>query len=92
MVDVDIVSLFGVHMGHETEGDTPDTSHRNCEHSWGYLKQDVMSYNKARAIPDCVSSVTPTLTMFVEECRSLSYLIFEYDADQEPLNPHQIPF
>ena len=33
VVNVDIVILLGVHSGPETEGDTPHTSHRNCEHS-----------------------------------------------------------
>ena len=33
VVDVDIVILRGIHNGHEIKGDTPDTSHRNCEHS-----------------------------------------------------------
>ena len=34
VVDVNIVSLLGVHNGLETEGDTPHTSHGNCcEHS-----------------------------------------------------------
>ena len=33
VVDEDIVILLGVHSGLETEGDTPHTSHRNCEHS-----------------------------------------------------------
>ena len=29
VVNVDIVILVGVHIGYETEGDTPDTSRRN---------------------------------------------------------------
>ena len=44
VVDVDIVILIGVHTGPETEGYAPDTSQRNCEHSYGYLYQDVMQY------------------------------------------------
>ena len=31
--DVDNVLIPGVHIGLETEGDAPHTSHRNCEHS-----------------------------------------------------------
>ena len=33
VVDVDPVILPGVHIGPETEGDAPHTSHWNCEHS-----------------------------------------------------------
>ena len=42
VVDIDKVLLPVLHIGPETEGDAPHTSHGNCEHSCKHLLQEML--------------------------------------------------
>ena len=94
VINVDKVTLPGFYSGLETKVDTPHTSHGNCEHSCfkHLFRWKLCNILKQATLPDCVSSPTPGMTMFVEECRSLLYGIVAEDVDHPCVYPHQIPF
>ena len=92
VVDVDMVLLPGAHCRLEAEWDSPHTGQGHCKLSWKHLLHDVMTWFKQAIIPDCVSRPMPGFSIFVEECRSLSYVIFEFAFFQWFWYPHQTPF